>query len=431
MKFFKPFEMPVAPVFPDLTVDIRDYGAQEGGKEKVTEAIAKAIEDCAKRGGGRVLIPAGEWLTGPIHLKDNIELHVAENAYVHFTTDFNDYLPVVFSALEGIRCYSPSPCVYAYRAKNIAVTGKGTLDGHGEGWWHMKKHQPGMEDLIVAGRTQRPVEQRVYDKEEYGVRPRMVQFVECETLLIEGVTVKNSPAWAVHPLWCKNYIVRGLTVLNPVSSPNTDGINIDASQRGLVEDCFISGGDDMICLKAGRDQDAWEVGIPCKDIEIRNCRSGECRGALTVGSEMSAGVQNAWIHDCQLNRMYDAICIKTMKGRRGIVENIDFENITLEEGAGAVVSVTMRYAGESLDDQSAPKENMPKLRNVSIVNLTCESADYGMKLVGEEGFEMENFYFKDITYRAARPIVIDGVKNLTMENFSIGLGKAPEPMVWE
>jgi len=161
--FFKPFEMPVPPTFRNVDYDIRDFGAKEGISEKSTQAIKDAIEKCSADGGGRVVFPKGEWITGAIHLRDNVNLYFEEGCYLHFSKDFNDYLPVVFGILGGNRCYSPSHFLYAYRCKNIAITGKGTLDGHGEAWWYMKHAQPGMEDLTRKGRVLAPMSERVYD----------------------------------------------------------------------------------------------------------------------------------------------------------------------------------------------------------------------------------------------------------------------------
>ena len=417
MTYFKPFTLPVPPEFPARDFDIRDYGATPGGN--ASEAIRAAIDACSTAGGGRVVIPAGEWHTGPIHLKSGVNLHASAGAYVHFSTDFYDYLPVVYGILAGNRVYSVSHFLYAYRCRDIAVTGAGTFDGHGEAWWYMKKQQPGMEDLMKKGKALRPLSERVYDKPEDGVRPRMLQFVECENVLIEGITMKNSPSWTVHPAWCSNIIVRGLTIRNPADAPNTDGVNLESCRRGLVEDCDVSTGDDMVCLKAGRDEDAWEVGIPCEDIEIRNCRALTGHGGITIGSETSASIRNAYLHDCTFGSLFSAVRIKTMKGRGGVVENLDFENLTIEHATHGALSVTMRYTGEPLDDQSKPIENMPEVRNISVKNLRCVRADHGIELIGEAGYPLKNITLSDIDITARDTARIVNVENLHTENLHL------------
>lgn len=427
--FFKPFEMPVAPIFRDKSYDIRDFGAAEGGKVKVTEAIHKAIGVCSSEGGGKVIIPKGEWLTGAIHLKDNVELHFSDGCYLHFSKDFDDYLPVVFGILGGNRCYSLSHFIYAYRCKNIAITGTGTLDGHGEAWWYMKHAQPGMEDLTRKGRVLAPMSERVYDKPEDGVRPRMVQLVECENVLIEDITLKNSPSWTIHPAWCKNIIVRNVSIFNPEDSPNTDGVNFDSCKRGLIEGIYVETGDDMCCLKAGKDQDAWDVGVPCEDIVIRNCKAAlKCKGSggITIGSETSACIKNAYIHDCELGNNYYAIRIKTMKGRGGYVENLDFENISIRHARSKAISITMRYTGEPLDDQSKPIENMPEVRNIYINNLKCDSATAGIELCGERGYNLKNICLSNIGIKAEGQSTIENVSGISMENVTVSYGKVRE-----
>ncbi|MBE7053126.1 MAG: glycoside hydrolase family 28 protein [Ruminococcaceae bacterium] len=422
-KFFKPFEAPVPPTFNDLTVDIRDFGAVEGGIEKVTDAIKKAIEYVNENGGGRVVIPEGKWYTGPIHFKSNIDLHFAEGSYVEFSTDFEDYLPVVRSTIEGIRCYTFSHLLYADTCENIAVTGSGVLNGNGQNWWYMKFACPGMVDLIKAGKEHRPLEQRVYDKLEDGVRPRFVEFLNCKNVLVEGITFINSPSWTVLPLWCENIILRKITIRNPEISPNTDGLNFECCKRGLIEYCDISGGDDMICIKAGRDEDAWEVGIPSEDIEIRYCTTRWAKGSgITIGSEMSAGVKNAYIHDLDLGRVCCGINIKSMRGRGGYVENIDYENIKIDKCPRSVVKISMFYTGgDCVDSMNTELINMPTLKNISVENVTCNKATTGITVEGYIDHEVENVYLKDITANAETPTVIKYVKNLNFENVSINL----------
>ena len=420
MKYFKPFEAPVAPTFPDLTFDIRDYGAAEGGEAPATDAIRAAIADCSKRGGGRVIVPEGRWLTGPIHLRDNVNLHFAKGAFVEFSTDFYDYLPVVYGILGGIRVYSASHFLYAYQCKNIAITGEGILDGHGEAWWYMKRHQPGMEDLMKKGRARAPMSERVYDKPEDGVRPRMLQFVECENVLLEGITMKNSPSWTVHLAWCKNLIVRNVTTENPLYTFNTDGVNLEYCRCGLVDGCTISGGDDMCCIKAGREADAWASGCPCEDIEVRNCRALRCRGGgVTIGSETSASIRNIWVHDCYFEQVCSGVNVKTMKGRGGIVENIDFENIEVDWAIREAVRISMKYTGEPLDDQSQANHHMPVVRNFYIENFLCHRSLRATNICGVKNYEIQNVTVRNSTIHSEESGVIENVKGLTWENVAL------------
>ena len=416
MKHFKPFELPVAPVFPNRDFDITNYGAKEGGEDFVTDAIRLAIEDCSNNGGGRVVIPEGHWLTGPIHFKDNVELHVAKGAFVEFSTNFNDYLPVVYGILGGVRVYSVSHFLYAYKCKNIALTGEGTLDGHGEVWMYMKKHQPGMEDLMRKGRARAPLSERVYDKPEYGVRPRMLQFVECENVLLEDICLQNSPSWTVHLAWCDNITVRKVRVNNPFESHNTDGINFEYCKRGLMEDCTIAGGDDMCCIKAGRETDAWESGRPCEDIEIRNCHAMKCRcGGVTIGSETSASIRNIYIHDCYLEQVSCGVNLKTMKGRGGVVENIDVENIKVDFAVREAIRVSLKYDGEPLDDQTQPSINIPVVRNIHVNNYVCHKTKNALDISGIKGHELENISISNSVIYSEKTAHIENAQ-LSLDN---------------
>ena len=250
-----PFEMPgyVEPEFPDRTFPITDFGASEGGTVLNTRAIADAIAACDQAGGGRVLVPAGIWLTGPVHLQSRVNLHVAEGAELRFSQTFADYLPVVYIQRGGTRCYNYSPLIYARNCTDIAVTGTGTLNGQGQVWWPWKTKQPGMTRLFEMGAKQVPVEQRVFGTEADGVRPPFIQPIDCRNVLLEGFTLVNGPSWNIHPVTCENVTVRGVSV--KTMGPNNDGIDPDSCRNVIIEDCFLDTGDDCICLKAGHTRD--------------------------------------------------------------------------------------------------------------------------------------------------------------------------------
>ncbi len=417
--FFTPFKHPEIPRFPDRSVSILDFGATEGGKVPCTDAIAAAIAHISEAGGGRVVFPAGNYLTGPIHFRDNVELYIAEGCTLEFSEKFEDYLPVVESVLAGVKCYSCSHLIYGNRCKNIALSGKGVLDGHGRVWDWMKKHQPGMEDLMLKGAACTPMSERVYGKESDGVRPRFLQLQHCEDVLIEGVTFKNSPTWTVHPCFCKNVTVRNVTIKNPINSPNSDGINFESCKCCLLTDCYVDTGDDAVCVKAGRGRDAWSWNAPCEDIEIRNVTGVNGQGSVTVGSETSAGINNIYIHDCHFENRLLGINIKTMKGRGGFIKNIDFENITLRSARREAVKISFRYDGEPLDDQSAPITDVPDLRGISVKGFSCGEAPNAFRIEGLPGFPLKDIYLEDIDICADNIGIIQDVQGLSLENVQI------------
>ena len=418
MRFFKPFEHPKIPIFNDYSVSIIDFGAKPEG-EDCTAAIRAAIEHVFAAGGGRVVFPSGHWFTGPIHFKSGIELHLEEGCVLEFSEKFEDYLPVVESVLAGIKCYSCSHLIYGNRCKNIALTGSGTLNGHGRVWDWMKTHQPGMQDLMIKGQNCAPLSERVYDKEEMGVRPRFLQLQHCEDVLIEGVTFINSPTWTVHPVFCTGVTVRNITIKNAIDAPNSDGINFESCKRCIMHDCYVDTGDDAVCIKAGRGRDAWSWNAPCEDIEIYGIHGLFGRGCVTVGSETSAGINNIYIHDCHFGDRELGINLKTMKGRGGYIKNIDFENISFKNVRKIAVKLSFRYDAEPLDDQSAPITDVPDLENISVEKIRCERANYGTVIQGLTGYPMREIYLDDIEINAYHASVIDDVRGFYVNNVRI------------
>lgn len=419
MKFFKPFTHPSVPKFPKLSVSIKDFGAIEGAKVMCSDAIREAIKHVSESGGGRVVFPKGHWLTGPIHFRDNVELHLERGCVVEFSEKFDDYLPVVESVLAGTKCYSCSHLIYGNRCKNIALTGEGVLDGHGRVWDWMKTHQPGMEDLMIKGAMCAPMSERVYDKEEMGVRPRFLQLQHCEGVLIEGVTFTNSPTWTVHPVFCKNVTVRNVTIKNDIDAPNSDGINFESCKCCVMHDCYVDTGDDAICIKAGRGRDAWSWNAPCEDIEVWGITGLSGMGSVTVGSETSAGINNIYIHDCTFGNRAIGINLKTMKGRGGYIKNIDFENLHFETVRRIAVKLTFRYDGEPLDDQSAPITDVPDLEGISVENITCPRSNYGIVIQGLPGYPLREIFLKNIDITANKAAIFTDVKGLYMDNVNV------------
>ena len=424
--FFKEFPLPKDPIFPPLTVNVRDLGAKEG--ELITNYIAEAIDTVNSKGGGTVVVPKGNWLTGKIHLKSNVNLHFEKGAFVTFSADPEQYLPIVYTVYEGIRCYNYSPLIYGCDIENAAITGEGVLDGNGEYWWMWAKNLTA-RDILYSGEL--PVEERRFGTPEYGLRPMFLQILSSKNILIQGITLNNSPCWTVHPVWCEDVIVRGVTIENPTVSPNTDGVNIESCNRALVEDCtVVTTGDDMYCLKAGRNEDAWDVGIPCENVVIRNCRSlgPSTSGGIVVGSEMSASVRNILAENCTFAHNANCVRIKSKDGRGGIVENIDYKNLHLDKGTRGI-NISYRYSCEACDDAKEPGKYMPIVRNISFENITCDSVQYGITLDNLPGGIMENLYFKNVTMTAATCMTADSVNGLNFECVSLteqpGAGQAP------
>ncbi len=409
-----------APVFAPRVFDIRAFGANPGGQSACTQAFAAAIAACVSAGGGRVLVPSGVWLTGPVHLKSNVELHLADEAELRFSQRFEDYLPPVFMQRGGVRCYGYSPLIYAYKCDNIAVTGRGTLNGQGQVWWPWKDRQPGMTRLFRAGATGVPVEQRVFASEADGVRPPFVHPVECRNVLLEGFMITGGPSWNIHPVCCENVIVRGVSVVS--HGPNNDGIDPDSCKNVLIEDCLLDTGDDCICLKAGRDEDAWAVGKPCENVLVRRCRTKRGHGGIVFGSEMSAGIRNVFVHDCRFEGTDRGIRLKSLPGRGGCVENVWFQDIAMDRIAGAAIHMTFRYG-----KPDSLTRTQPRFCNIRLSRVTCSEAKQAVEIQGLADNYIEDVCLEDVRIGARRGISAEYVRGLRLKR--VELNGVSSPMV--
>ena len=414
------FREPQLPEIPDRVFDIRDFGAEPGETALQTIAIATAIAAASAAGGGRVVVPPGTWLTGPIHMKSRVALHIEAGATVRFSTLPEDYLPVVLSQRGGIMLYGYSPFLYAYACHDIAVTGGGTLDGQGAAWWPWKEKQPGMKTVLVDIPEQGiPLEDRVFGTREAGVRPVFCQFIECDRVLIEDVRFQNSPSWTLQPIWCRELTIRRVTVFNPPSpqSRNTDGIDPDACRNVLVEHCHVSTGDDAICLKAGLGQDAWKDGRPCENVCIRHCRIGTGHGGITIGSDMSGGVRNVYVHDCELDGTDRGIRIKSKPGRGGFVENVRIEHIRMRNMRSHAIDINLVYDGnieETLDLERL--EHVPRFEDIVIRDVRCESAVHPIRLQGLPGYPVQRVALENIHIASGGKSCIRDVEGLRQHN---------------
>jgi unsaturated rhamnogalacturonyl hydrolase len=417
-----PFEMPQLkrPVFADRTFDIRDFGAAEcrwedAQQHKSTEAIRRAIEACSKAGGGTVLIPEGQWLTGAIHLKSHIHLHIAEGAIVHFSNDLEDYLPLVHVRYEGVEAYNYSPLIYAPHVENIAVTGKGTLHGHGRWWWQWGR------DNDAGNREQAaklPLEQRRYGKGagREGMRPSFIVPWKARNVLIEGITLKESPMWNVHPVYSENIIVHSITV-HSLESPNGDGIVPDSCKNVLIEYNHLETGDDAVVIKSGLNEDGLKIGIPSENIVIRNFTAREVRtgsGGVVFGSETSGGIRNVFVYNALFDGSDRGIRFKSTRGRGNVVENIFIENVQMKNITRQAINFNTAYAGGI---EGGPP---PRFRNVYLNNIRVDGAATAIELIGLPEMWLENINIRNAVFNNVRNgAVVRRVKALRLDDVAI------------
>jgi polygalacturonase len=411
------------PKFPARDFLITSYGAKAGGETDNTEAIRKAIEACGKAGGGRVVVPAGTFLTGAIHLKSNVNLYVSEGATLKFSTDPTKYLPVVYTRWEGTELMNYSPFIYAFEQQNIAVTGKGTLDGSAsdENWWAWARRRgtspaPAAEDirrLREMGNGGVPVSGRVFGQGHF-LRPTFIEPYRCRNVLVEGVRIINSPFWEIHPTLSTNVTVRGVNVYS--HGPNNDGCDPESSKDVLIEDCVFDTGDDCIAIKSGRDDDGRRVGVAAENIVVRDCTMKDGHGGVVIGSEISGDCRNVFVEDCVMDspNLDRALRFKSNAIRGGVVENVFMRNVEVGRVAEAVLTIDMLY------DTGARGPYKPVVRNVSLENVTSKSSPRVMWVVGFPGAVIDNIRFRDCTFRGVEAAeVLNNAGSFSFENVTI------------
>jgi len=379
--------------FPDRVFSIMEYGASADDDAMDWEAIKVAISKCAAAGGGRVLIPSGIYYTGPITLLSNVNLHLVEGAVLKFSINPEDYLPVVRTRWEGVDCYNYCPFIYANDQMNIAITGKGVLDGQAndsQWWWWKgrteygwKSGMPSQGDpqgrpkLFTFMENDTPLVERTIGKEGY-LRPPFIQFVQCNTVLVEDITIKNSPFWLIHPLLSENIIIRGFKAMS--HGPNNDGCNPESCKNVLIEKCYFNTGDDCIAIKSGRNEDGRRWDIPSENIIVRNCEMNDGHGGVVIGSEISGGCRNVFVENCLMDspQLERAIRIKTNSLRGGIVENLFIRDIEVGVVEEAVIKINCLY--EIKDGEHG--DHPPIIRNIHLDNIISQKSEFAFFLQG-------------------------------------------------
>lgn len=400
-----PFEMPdiQMPDFSDVRdFTITDYGAVPGDKENNAIAIEKAIA-AATVAGGNVIIPAGEWQTKKIHLKSNVNLHLAEGAVLLFSPDPQDYLPAVFTTWEGLECYNYSPLIYAFEAKNVAITGKGEVRADISQWrkWFPRPsaHMESIKRLYNWAQDRVPVEQRNMVNDTSNMRPQFIQFNRCENVLVEDIKIRNSPFWTLHLYLSKDIVVRGVNIY--AHGHNNDGIDPEMSQNVLIENCTFDQGDDAIAIKSGRNPEGWRLKTPSKNIVIRNCLVKDGHQLVAIGSELSGGVENIYVENCKVaednEKLMHLLFIKTNERMGGHVKNVYFKNIeahAIQEGILGV-DTDVLYQWRTLVPTVVRK--LTPVEDIYLENVQAEEAKFVSKINGNEDLPVRNIQLKNVS----------------------------------
>lgn len=446
------------PVTPDYSVSIADYGAIGNGIYDNTTAVQRAIDACSAAGGGRVVIPPGIWLTGPIALKSKIELHVEEGALVTFSKKFEDY-PLVMSSYEGKQMYRCQAPLDGEGLEDIAITGKGVFDGGGEAWRPIHKSsmtQRQWDALLKSGgalddrnhwwpsqaaldgqRILRELEKRgSTDKKEFEkvkayLRPCLLSLRKCSRIMLDGPTFQNSPAWCLHPWASQHVTVQNVNVRNPWYSANGDGLDIDSCKYVKVEGCTFDVGDDAICLKSGKNEAGRLLGMPCEHITIRNCTVFHGHGGIVVGSEMSGDVRNVRASDCTFIGTDIGIRFKSCRGRGGVVEDIVIQRIRMKEIAGDAISFNLYYEGKAGSGEYGKETEVPvtvetpQFRNILVEDIVCDGADTALLINGLPEMPVRDFTFRNAVMSCEQGIVCRNGNNITIEHVDLHTQKLP------
>lgn len=421
-----------APTFPNKTYNINAFGAKADGLTDNTQVIKQAIETCSKNGGGIVLVPKGKYLSSAIHLENNVNLHLDKEAEIIFSTTPSHYLPLVHTSFEGTELMNYSPLIYAYNKTNVAVTGKGTLNGQAsnDNWWRWvnremygwKEGMPSQKDpqsikrLMEIGANNMPVSERIFGEGHY-LRPNFIEFFECTNVLIKDVTITNAPFWVIHPIKSNYVTVDGVTINS--HGPNNDGCDPEYSKNVLIKNCVFNTGDDCIAIKAGRDADGRRVAIKSENIVVQNCKMFDGHGGVTIGSEISAGVSNVYVENCVMNspNLDIAIRVKTNSKRGGLIENFYVRNIEIIQVKDAVLKVNMFYNVHG----NQTGEFIPRIENIYLENVIVKNGGkYGILAKGFESSPIKNITFKNVTIdKVITPFSIENATNTNFINTHI------------
>ena len=422
-----PFDMPTIQefIFPERDFNIVDFGAKADTMTVNTEAIAAAIEACNAAGGGRVVVPPGVWITGPVHLKSNVNLHLEEGSVLSFTDNPEDYLPAVMTSWEGMECYNYSPLVYGFECENVAVTGKGMLAPKMDTWriWFARPeaHLNALKELYTKASTDVPVEKRQMAQGENHLRPHLVQFNRCKNVLLEDFKIRQSPFWTIHLYLCDGGIVRGLDV--SAHGHNNDGIDLEMTQNFLIENCTFDQGDDGVVIKSGRNRDAWRLDTPTENIVIKNCKILNAHSLLGIGSEISGGVRNIYMHHCEVcDSVFRLFYVKTNHRRGAFVENVCMENVHAGK-MQRVMEVDTDVLYQWRDLVPTYVDSITAISELYMDSIFCERTEMIYDFKGDErkpirDISLRNIFVKEVTVAEGNTVNAEDIKveNLVYNN---------------
>ncbi len=405
------------PAFKEQDFNIVDFGAKKNIETNNQTAIQATIDACNKQGGGTVIVSEGTWRTSYINLKSNVNFHLSEGAVISFIDSIPLYAVPTFTRWEGLECMNYHPFIYARNQENISITGKGIIEGNAQVWWDLakgtqKSSLKKLYDLVEAGVAPEDRNCLAFEPTSY-LRPSMVQFIDCERILVEGIELHSGPMWTTHFVYCENVVARNLRVIT--DGTNNDGIIPDACNGFLVDNCYFSTGDDCIVIKSGLNEDGWRVGKASENIIIKNVKTKHGHGGVVIGSEMSGGVRNVYAHHCDFSQTDRGLRIKSMKGRGGVIENIWFEDIKMDNIKREAIKINMHYGSSSIQPRT---DSLPTFRNLHYKNITSNQSQYGIRIQGIDSQYVDQIFFENVELVSERGIYIENTQNATFKNIN-------------
>ena len=441
--------------FDQRRYNIADFGAKSEIGFDNQEYIQEAIDVCSEAGGGTVVISKGYWLTSPIQLKSGVNLCAEKGAYIKFTKSKEKY-PLIFTEFEGRRAIRATSPVWARNESNIAITGEGVFDGNGEKWrpkkdwkmsaveWNKKKSSPYIAK-IDDGHLWFPtetaylgymnkVDEKLPDALERAAayydwyRPVFLSLISCEGVLLQGVTFTNSPNWTIHPLYCRDLTVDGCFVKNPKEAQNGDGIDVESCEGVAIKNCVFDVGDDAICLKAGKGREARGKIAPTRGVEIYGCTVYHGHGGFVIGSEMSRGVEDVYVHDCLFTGTDTGIRVKSALGRGGYIKDIRVENIVMSNIVRDCITISSNYGTKSFLDiadniTEYGEDDIPRIGGIEISKIRCDGASRFLHIDGLTSSPVKNISLKDCTASADRAVDIFSAEGITFDGVTVNGGK--------
>lgn len=434
------------PTFRDVCYPITDFGAVSDTRTDNKSAFAAAIEKCHNDGGGIVVVPRGVWYSGPIELKNNVNLHLQSGAVIFFSNDYRDY-PLIDTSFEGLftyRCISP---IYGKDLENIAITGSGIINGSGRAWRPVKKWKMAEREwsLLIdkgtgyvddnsvetvlwpseldyeANKTFIPNPSLYRDKEvcekfHSFLRPTLVNFTRCSKVLLDGPTFQNSPAWGIHPWLCEHVTIRNIHVRNPWYAQNADGIDIDSCKYVRLSNSIFDVGDDAICIKSGKNEDGRKLGVPSEYVDVNNCIVYHGHGGFVAGSEMSGGLKNIFVRDCTFIGTDIGLRFKSCLGRGGVVEKVYIDSINMIGIKHDAITFNMGYDMDTKEGQEVDMIEVPEFKNIYIDHVNCTEASKPITIKGLSLKPVHDIHFSNMTIKSKGKIEIENAENIFQTN---------------